>query len=114
MQSALPGVRRLDGSSALELKRRCETTGPAFWLRPIWSRLSTSRPARSAAVASTWLTVTIPVPPMPARNTFCVLVSGPKSGSATTGGTGRAALGAFLPGTSSTVTNEGQSPSMQV
>lgn len=29
--------------------------GPAFWLKPIWSRASTSYPASTAAVASTLL-----------------------------------------------------------
>ena len=35
MQSALPGVSRLDGSSLPAANLRCDTTGPAFWLSPI-------------------------------------------------------------------------------
>ena len=60
-------LRRLDDAAASLLSRRCDVTGPAFWLRPVWSSPSTCNPLRRAAIASTWLTVTIPVPPMPAR-----------------------------------------------
>ena len=44
---------------------RSETTGPPFWLSPVWSRPRTCRPSSSAAVPRIWFTVTTPVPPMP-------------------------------------------------
>ena len=42
-----------------------DTTGPAFWLRPVWSTEWAGRSSMRAAAASIWLTVTTPVPPMP-------------------------------------------------
>ena len=42
-----------------------DTTGPAFWLRPVWSTARAGRPSILAAAPSSWLTVTTPVPPMP-------------------------------------------------
>ncbi len=119
MPVALPGVTRLAGSRDSRANRRCETTGPAFWLMPIWSRDSTSNPARMAAVASTWLTVTMPVPPMPAMNTLCVPTpwagspdAGP-SGAGTAGGAGTSSRRGVRPSGASTVTNAGQLPSRQ-
>ena len=58
--SGVPGPSGSRGHS-----RRWETTGPAFWLSPVWSRPVIRSPSRNAAVASTWLSVTTPVPPMP-------------------------------------------------
>ncbi|MFD0540510.1 hypothetical protein ACFQY7_48620 [Actinomadura luteofluorescens] len=80
----------------------------AFWLSPVWSSARAWRPSMSAAVASTWFTVTTPVPPMPTSSTSAD--SGRASGSSSSpiGASVRAALG-LPPGR--TVTNEGQSPS---
>lgn len=88
-------------------------TGPAFWARPIWSSSSTAYPARRAAVASTWLTVTMPVPPTPVRKTDWVPAGTVHVGSGTLGGVGRAALARLACGSTSTVMNAGQSPSRQ-
>ena len=49
--------------------RRSLTTGPAFCDRPVWSSPRTWNPASIAAVPSTWLTVTTPVPPIPVSRT---------------------------------------------
>ncbi len=107
---APPGPTRLPGSSPSAAKRRWETTGPAFWLMPIWSSDSTSNPARSAAVASTWLTVTMPVPPMPARKTLRVPFGVSMAASGMRGGVGALRRLGFS-GDVSTVTKDGQSPS---
>ena len=59
-------------SAAVSPIRRCETTGPPFWLRPVWSRPATCLPSRRAAVPRIWFTVTTPVPPIPMRNRLAV------------------------------------------
>ena len=99
------------GSGSRE-RRRSQTTGPPFCERPVWSSPDTYRPSSSAAMPSTWFTVTTPVPPMPIMRT-------PKSSSPTsragsgssTSSVGRAVLRLLAAGT--TVRKEGQSPSRQ-
>ena len=63
-------------------------------------------PVADGRQPSTWLTVTMPVPPMPARNTSPAAA---RSTSGTDGGSGRWGW-AVDPDAASTVTNEGQSP----
>ena len=85
-------------------------TGPAFCDSPVWSTPCTASPSRTAAEPSTWLTVTMPVPPMPARKTS------PVAGRDDVGHGRRlrpAPDGAVGPGRASTVTNDGQSPARQ-
>ena len=85
----------------------------------------TSRPSSSAAVASTWLTVTTPVPPTPAMNT--AYPSGPGTGRCGSAMSAGGALGAPRPAPAAAATlalalagrvltwmNDGQSPSMHV
>ena len=102
---------RLAGPStaASRAMRRCDVTGPAFCDSPVWSTPCTAKPSRTAAEPSTWLTVTMPVPPMPARNTS---PAAGRSTSGTDGGSGRSGR-AVDPDAASTVTNDGQSPARQ-
>ena len=51
---------------------------PPFCAKPVWSRLLLCRPSRRAAVDTTWLIVTTPVPPMP---TITILPCGGTTGS---------------------------------
>ena len=105
---------RLAGPSAAAsgATRRCEVTGPAFCDSPVWSTPCTASPSRTAAEPSTWLTVTMPVPPIPARNTSA---AAGRSTSGTAGGSGRSPgePERAAPDGSSTVTNDGQSPARQ-
>ena len=107
--STLPAGALLADASAPREMRRSETTGPPFWDRPVWSSPRTSSPSIRAAMPSTWLTVTTPVPPTPIMRTphSASLTTGSGSGS-DAGGAG-ASTRATLPGT--TVRNDGQSPS---
>ena len=84
------GVERAVRGEA-QVPRPGRPSGPG----PIWSSSSTAYPARRAAVASTWLTVTIPVPPTPVRKTDWVPAGTLHVGSGTLGGVGRAALARF-------------------
>ena len=76
------------------------------------------RPSRNAAVASTWLSMTTPVPPMPvdtseyppAAGTVALSAGSGRSAGRSGSGRGLSALG----GGDCTVTNEGQSPSRQL
>ena len=61
----LPAGALLAAASGSRVMRRSEITGPPFCERPVWSRPETCRPSISAAMPSTWFTVTTPVPPMP-------------------------------------------------
>ena len=92
---------------------RFDSTGPPFWARPVWSRPLAVLPSSRAAVASIWLTVTTPVPPMPIIR---MLPSSMRSGSGRSSpivSTAAVALvGTLPPGTTSM--NAGQSPSRQV
>src|SRR5438093_6169265 len=83
---------------------------PAFWLSPVWSRPRTCLPSSSAAVPSTWFTVTTPVPPMPimkilaSRGTL-------SAGSGSVWSTLKTRRAFFCGGPSGTiVTNDEQSP----
>lgn len=109
-QSADPGLSRFAGSDGPPLKRRCPVTGPAFWLRPVWSSDRTSRPAMTAAVDSTWLTVRMPVPPIPAMKTFDALCGAAGSGSGQAGASGVPTAGRVAASGTCTVMKEGQSP----
>ena len=97
-------------SAASRAMRRWDVTGPAFCDSPVWSTPCTASPSRTAAEPSTWLTVTMPVPPMPARNTSPDGRAARPSG--TDGGSGRSGR-AVDPDPASTVTNDGQSPARQ-
>ena len=90
--------------------RRSDTTGPPFWERPVWSRPRTCSPSINAAMPSTWLTVTTPVPPMPdhAHAAFGVAHDALRLGQVRRRLRGPRAPPA-CPGT--TVRNDGQSPS---
>jgi len=101
--------------------RTSDTTGPAFWERPIWSSPSTSASSNMAAVPSSCDTVTTPVPPMPV---MCTLTSsdalgsvgGMGSGGATRTDDGGVAGGVrrhHRLGRRVIDTNAGQSPSRQ-
>ena len=91
---------------------RSETTGPPFWLSPVWSSPRTCRPSSMAAVPRIWFMVTTPVPPMPimwtAKPSLGTFSVGSGS-SASSGVIRRSRLGAGA--APSTVRNEGQSPS---
>ena len=88
--SAWPLPRRAVAGPPIRFSRRSPTTVPAFCDSPIWSRPRTSKPSNIAAVPSTWLTVTTPVPPIPHMRTDTS--SGPTSGTgsgSSSGGSGR-------------------------
>ena len=95
-----------------------DTTGPAFWLRPVWSTACALMPSILAAAPRSWLTVTTPVPPMPGMRMVT-----PEPGTMSAG----AGRGAPPPATAGpprdaprplfaglTVTNAGQSPFTQL
>ena len=104
--SASPSPSRCGARSAGPM-RRCDTTGPPFWPCRSGRPLDTS-PSRFAAVESTWPTVATPVPPMPA-NKRAARSGMPDRAAARGSRRARRRLG---PGV--TVTNAGQSPSMQL
>ena len=91
-----------------------DTTGPPFWLRPVWSSSATCRPSISAATPITWLTVTTPVPPIPIIRSVNSSSLTRRSGSrSSTEGSGTSAARSrlrFCFG-GMTVRNDGQSPS---
>ena len=94
-----------------------ETTGPAFWLRPVWSTEWVARPSILAAAASIWLTVTTPVPPMPGMRRVAPAAGTMRVGSGRLGAVQRRRRDAGArppPLASLTVTKAGQSPLRQL
>ncbi len=65
IKSALPAFTFAGASIGRSLSSTCETTAPPFCAVPVWSSVATDNPSIHAAVASSALTVTTPVPPIP-------------------------------------------------
>ncbi len=113
--SALPMLMRFGAAIGLRLISRCDITAPPFCAEPVWSSVATYNPSIQAAVASSALIVTTPVPPIPgSRRCDSRRRSAQFRGARelrVEGSARQRLLRRPVPGLIFTVTNEGQSPS---
>src|SRR5690606_15128475 len=100
-----------DGAS-----RTKESTGPNFWAKPVKSSTDAPFASRCAAIVTSALTVTTPVPPTPVISRSYGAASGGRSGAGRSAASAAisTSTAAFLRRTApSSVTKEGQKPPRQ-